>query len=385
MTLWNHPDISSLTLPFKKVDKNSLIDSKGETLKLFDGIRALLKGLKKRDLITSLVTWNKPEHVDEAIRLLEINNFFKFIEIEDTPNKHLLVARILARLSERGVQLEPHEILYVDDATRHLKDIYKKVGRVIFLQMWKDVKEPHEILTYIDNVHKMVRRGGFKAVLFDLDLTLIDSSKAIVNSIKHVLDLQGYSIQKEEMAKLVGKASLEEQFQALVPSLSDDEVDEYVTRYRQHYLTHHIENTKLYPHVKETLQNLRSLDFKLGVVTGKYKKPALEVLNYFQLTPLLNVIVSSYDVKKHKPAPDVIFEAARRLGVNASECVFVGDSPADVEAGKRAGCFTIALSRNRASRRQLAEVEPDILLDDLKWVSRIASAYKIIARGIHRV
>jgi magnesium-dependent phosphatase-1 len=383
MTLWNHPDISSLTLPFKKVDKNSLIDAKGETLKLFDGIRDFLKGLKERNLITSLVTWNKPEHVDEAIRLLEINKFFKFIEIEDTPNKHLLVTRILARLSERGVQLEPHEILYVDDRTRHLKDIYNKVGRVIFLQMWKDVKEPYEILTYIDNVHKMVRREGFKAVLFDLDLTLIDSLKAIVNSIKYVLDLQGYSTQKGEIAKLVGKVPLEEQFQALVPSLSDDEVDEYVDCYRQHYLTHHIENTKLYPHVKETLQNLRSLDFKLGVVTGKYKKPALEVLNYFQLTPLLNVIVSSYDVKKHKPAPDVIFEAARRLGVNASECVFVGDSLTDVEAGKRAGCFTIALSRNRVSRRQLEEVEPDILLDDLKWISRIASAYKIIASGIH--
>ncbi len=385
MTLWNHPDISSLTLPFKKVDKNSLIDAKGETFKLFDRIRDLLKGLKKRDLITSLVTWNKPEHVNEAIRLLEIDRFFEFVEVENTPKKHLLIARILARLSERGVQLEPHEILYVDDRTRHLKDIYDKVGRVIFLQMWKDVKEPYEILTYIDNFHKMARREGFKAVLFDLDLTLIDSSKAIVNSIKHVLDLKGYSIQKEEIAKLVGKVSLEEQFQALVPSLSDNEISEYVDCYRQHYLTHHIENTKLYPHAEETLQNLRSLDFKLGVVTGKYKKPALEVLNHFQLTPLLNVIVSSYDVKKHKPAPDVIFEATRRLGVNASECVFVGDSLADVEAGKRAGCFTIALSRNRVSRRQLEEVEPDILLDDLKWVSRIASAYKIIASGIHQV
>jgi len=382
-TLWDHPDISSLTLPFKKVDKNSLIDAKGEAISLFDGIIDLLKGLKERGLIISLVTWNKPEHVDEAIHLLEIDKFFKFVEVEFTPNKHLLVARILARLSEEGVQLEPHEILYVDDQTRHLKDIYDKAGTVIFLQMWEDVKEPCEILTYIDDVHKMVRRDGFKAVLFDLDLTLIDSSKAIVNSIKHVLDLQGYSIQKEEIAKLVGKASLEEQFQALVPSLSNDEVDEYVDCYRQHYLTHHIENTKLYPRVKETLQNLRSLDFKLGVVTGKYKKPVLEVLNYFQLTPLLNVIVTAYDVKKHKPAPDVIFEAARRLGVNVSECIFVGDSLADVKAGKRAGCFTIALSRKRADRRQLEEAEPDILLDDLKWVSRIARAYKIIASRIH--
>ena len=384
MTLWDHPDISSLTLPFKKVDRNSLIDAKGETLRLFDGVRDFLKGLKKRGLIVSLATWNKPEHVDEAIRLLKTKKFFKFVEAEFVPNKHLFIARILARLSEKGIQLEPHEILYVDDQTRHLKDIYDRVGRVIFLQMWRDVKEPREILTYIDDVHKMLRREELKAVLFDLDLTLIDSSKAIVKSIKHVLDLKGYSIQKEEIAKLVGKVPLEEQFQALVPSLSDDEVSEYVDCYRRHYLIHHIENTKLYPHVKETLQNLRSLGFKLGVVTGKYKKPVLEVLDYFQLTPLLNVIVTAYEVKKHKPAPDVIFEAARRLGVDVSECIFVGDSLADVEAGKRAGCFTIALSRDRVSRQQLEEAEPDIIVDDLKWVSMIVMGYRMPSRSIMR-
>jgi magnesium-dependent phosphatase-1 len=55
-TLWDHPDISSLTLPFKKVDKNSLIDAKGEAISLFDGIIDLLKGLKERGLIISLVT-----------------------------------------------------------------------------------------------------------------------------------------------------------------------------------------------------------------------------------------------------------------------------------------------------------------------------------------
>jgi len=168
MTLWNHPDISSMALPLKKVDKNSLIDAKGDALTLFDGIRDLLKGLKKRGLIISLVTWNKPEHVDEAIRLLEIDKFFKFVEVEFTPNKHLLITKILTSLSEEGVRLEPHEILYVDDSTRHLKDICDRVGGVIFLQMWEDVKEPSEILTYIDCVRKMVSREGFKAVLFDL-------------------------------------------------------------------------------------------------------------------------------------------------------------------------------------------------------------------------
>lgn len=377
MTLWNHPDISSLTLPFKKLDKNSLIDAKGDILKLFDGIRDLLKELKKKELITSLATWNNPEHVREAIHMFEIDEFFDFIAIENTSDKHLLISRILEKLHNSAVQLEPHEILYIDDRTRHLKDIYSKIGKVIFLQMWEDVKNPYEILLYIDNLDKIVHREGLKAVLFDLDFTLIDSLKVIVDSLKYVLDLHGYSFQNEEIAKLVGKAPLEEQIRALIPSLSDEEIDEYVNLYRQHYLTLHIENTKLYPHVKETLQNLRSLGFKLGIVTGKYENPALEVLDHFQLTSLLNVIVSTYDVKNHKPAPDGIFEAARRLGVKTTECIFVGDSLADVKAGKRAGCFTIALLRKRVSRRHLEEAESDMILNELKGVNRIASSYKI--------
>lgn len=377
MTLWNHPDISSLTLPFKKLDKNSLIDAKGEILKLFDGIRDLLEELKKKNLITSLATWNNPKHIHEAIQLLEIDKLFDFIAVENTPDKHLLMSRILDGLSKRGVQLEPYEILYIDDQPRHLKDVYNKIGRVIFLQMWEDVKEPPEILTYIDNLHKIMRREGLKAVLFDLDFTLIDSLRVIVASLKYVLDLHGYSFQNEEIAKLVGKAPLEEQIRALIPSLSDEEIDEYVNLYRQHYLTIHIENTKLYPHVKEILQNLRSLGFKLGIVTGKYEKPALEVLDHFQLTSLFNVIVSTYDVKNHKPAPDGIFEAARRLGVKATKCIFIGDSLADIKAGKRAGCFTIALLRNRESRRQLEEAESDMILNELKGVNRIASSYRI--------
>jgi magnesium-dependent phosphatase-1 len=149
MTLWDHFDISSLTLPFKRVDENSLVDAKRKSFNLFNGIRELLQGLKKMRIIVALATWNEPEHVSEAIRLLEIEHFFTFVEAEFRPEKHLLIKKILSKLSKEGIQVKPSEILYVDDRDIHLRDIYDTVGKVAFLQMWKDVKDPYEILTYL--------------------------------------------------------------------------------------------------------------------------------------------------------------------------------------------------------------------------------------------
>jgi pyrophosphatase PpaX len=205
-----------------------------------------------------------------------------------------------------------------------------------------------------------------KAVLFDLDLTLIDSLRAIIRSIEHTLDSKGYSYKKEDVVDLVGKAPLEDQFRALVPSLSDKEIWECVDSYRKFYSHYHLEDTTIYPRVVETLQHLKQQGFKLGVVTGKYRKPVLEVLNHFHLNSLFEVVVTAYEVKSHKPSPKIVFEAARRLGVEAAECVVVGDSPSDAESGKCARALTVAISRETSLKRQLEETEPDLIIENIR-------------------
>jgi beta-phosphoglucomutase-like phosphatase (HAD superfamily) len=75
--------------------------------------------------------------------------------------------------------------------------------------------------------------------------------------------------------------------------------------------------------------------------------------------------VTGYEVKNHKPAPDIVLEAAKRLGVSPKECVIVGDSPLDVEAGKRAGSLTVAVLSNLYSRRQLENAKPTVIVEDL--------------------
>jgi len=213
-----------------------------------------------------------------------------------------------------------------------------------------------------------------KAILFDLDLTLVDSSKAIIRSIKHALDSKGHSYRKEDVVKLVGKAPLEDQFRALVPSLSDEQIQICVDSYRRFYLAHHLEDTGIYPEVVETLRHMKQEGFKLGVVTGKYREPVLEVLKHFHLDSLFEVVVTAYEVKSHKPSPNVVLEAARKLGVAASECVVVGDSPSDIESGRSAGASTIAVSREPSSRRELERTKPDLLIENICELAKAIDA-----------
>lgn len=148
-TLWSHPNVSDLTLPFKLVDQNNISDAGGETFHLFEGIRDMLEALRKRNAIITLASWNKPEPVKEALQLLGIEKFFRVVKAEFHPNKHLMVEDILSSLSKDGITLKPDEILYVDDRDMHVDKIRGRIGELHFVQMWVDAKTPRDILEYV--------------------------------------------------------------------------------------------------------------------------------------------------------------------------------------------------------------------------------------------
>jgi len=149
--LWDHQDLSALSLPFRLINRDTIVDTDGEKVRLLKGVRKLLRILVKRGIITTLATWNKPEHVTQVLQLFKVNEYFRFVEAHFHPDKHLMIKDILKKLMNEGVMLEPNQILYVDDRTVHMADVRKEIGDVHFLQMHVDVKYPLEILKYIGN------------------------------------------------------------------------------------------------------------------------------------------------------------------------------------------------------------------------------------------
>lgn len=211
---------------------------------------------------------------------------------------------------------------------------------------------------------------GAKAVLFDLDGTLLDSSRAITDAIKNVLEARGISCDLVKVAEMISEP-LENIFAVLAPNLSAEEVWKLVLEYRRYYIVHHLERTAILPSTRMLLQRLKVRGYKLGIITGKYREPVVDALDHFGISEFFDVVVTGYEVKNHKPAPDIVFEAANRLGVSPEECVVVGDSPIDIEAGKRAGSLAVALLSNTHSRAQLESAKPTVIVKNLEAILRI--------------
>jgi len=215
-----------------------------------------------------------------------------------------------------------------------------------------------------------LRLQNIKAVLFDLDGTLVDSSEAIIKAVEKALELKGLTCNRAKVARMIG-LPLENIFGVLAPNLSEQEIWQLVHEYRKYYMAHHLENTTIHPSAQMVLRKLKAKGFKLGIITTKYREPVMDVLSHFGIAELFDVVVTGYEVIKHKPAPDIVLEAAKRLRVDPKQCVVVGDSPLDVQAGKQAGAFTIAVLSTTYTRKQLESTKPTIVIEEFEEILNI--------------
>jgi pyrophosphatase PpaX len=197
----------------------------------------------------------------------------------------------------------------------------------------------------------------FRVVLFDLDGTLIDSGPIILASMQHavrtVLDRE---IAYEELAATVGGQGLVAQMTQLDP----DRVEELVETYRAHNDPLH-ETLEAFAGLVDLLPRLRADGRRLGIVTAKrHRTVALAFDRFPWLEEQFEVVIGHEDTDRHKPDPDPVLEALKRLGASPGEAAYVGDSPFDVRAAKAAGAFAVAVSWGgiHTDERLLAE-EPD--------------------------
>jgi pyrophosphatase PpaX len=200
----------------------------------------------------------------------------------------------------------------------------------------------------------------FPVVLFDLDGTLIDSGPIIIASMRHAsLTVLGVEPDEEKVRAAIGGPGLYEQMRDLDP----ERVDELVEVYRAHNEPLHAE-LQAFADVLNLLPRLRAEGRRLGIVTAKRLRTVDLALDRFPvLREVSEVIIGMEDTDRHKPDPDPILEALRRLGAEPADAVYVGDSPFDVAAAKAAGTFAVAVTWGGIhTAARLAEERPDALV-----------------------
>src|SRR5688500_15735388 len=184
-------------------------------------------------------------------------------------------------------------------------------------------------------------RVTLRAVLWDLDGTLTDSVRFVVDTANRVIEAHGGTVLPFESVGAMTVLPLEEIFRMAWPDLTTDLASAYRTEYRDIYDREMIPATKLYEGARETLHAFHEAGLRQATVTGKRAADCERILRGLGIASEIDVYLGGDSVKRPKPAPDLAQHAMERLGCAPAECVVIGDANADIAMGKFAGARTI--------------------------------------------
>ena len=208
----------------------------------------------------------------------------------------------------------------------------------------------------------------FRAVLFDLDGTLIDSKPLIKAAFVYSLkEASAYDFPLNGVLPLVGlplktmfERVYETERQARAP---EGGVDAVLEIYREYLRRHEKPLLKVFAGIVETLESLRKRDIKLGVVTSKMESVAVRHMELLSLDCFFDTAVFEQDTLRHKPEPEPFLLASSRLGIVPGECLAVGDAVADLQSARAAGMRFGAAAWGAEPLEPLLEAKPDYVLE----------------------
>jgi HAD superfamily hydrolase (TIGR01509 family) len=202
----------------------------------------------------------------------------------------------------------------------------------------------------------------FPVYLFDVDGTLVDSAADICGAIKSALaDTPRNDLDDAFLKRYIGRHLLD-LFNDVFPDFTPEQVEKLICDYRRIYPAREHKETKAYPGVHEALA---ALPGRKSTATTKGTPTTRIVLELFGLLAYFDHVQGT-DGFPAKPAPDVIHRSLEVFGARPEECLLVGDSAADMEAGRRAGVKTCAVRYGYGDPAELARFEPDFWIDDLR-------------------
>ena len=206
-----------------------------------------------------------------------------------------------------------------------------------------------------------------RAVLFDIDGTLIDTWDFVIGAFKYTLILHNHPEPSEKFIKsLIGRPLLEF-YKAAFPNIED------VTQFAK---THHdyqkgkFDLGKPFPKARETLEKLKAERFFIAAISNRTKKSLHKSLKIAKLYKLFDVILSAEDVKNPKPHKEHLMVALNFLKVSPVNAFMVGDTDHDVLAGKNAGVKTIGVTYG-FSGKKIKNHNPDFVIDNLEKLLKV--------------
>jgi phosphoglycolate phosphatase len=216
----------------------------------------------------------------------------------------------------------------------------------------------------------------FRALLFDLDGTLIDSRADLVASINLMLEELGHSaLPASQVITFVGEGIRLLVERSLRASLQREPEESHILRaleiYAGKYREHLLDETRPYPEVYDTLAALAHLP--KAVVTNKPHAFTLTILEALDLQRHFVAVISGDSLPERKPSPLPLLEAARLCEVAPRDCLMVGDSRVDILAGQAAGMKTCGYMSGFRGQEELISAQADFLIQEFGALRALVS------------
>ena len=190
-----------------------------------------------------------------------------------------------------------------------------------------------------------------RAVVFDLDGTLIDSVPDIAAALNRGLALEGrQALSEESVARLVGGGARELVARALGPVTPVTLVDRALANFLAFYEAEPAARTRLYPGARELLQALRDAGVPLAICTNKPQALTSLILKRMNIAESFSAVWGGEAGKPLKPAAECLRTVCSAIGTTTAETLMVGDSHTDVEAARAAGCPVIVVAHGYEQR-----------------------------------
>lgn len=192
----------------------------------------------------------------------------------------------------------------------------------------------------------------YKAYIFDLDGTLLDTLGDLAASVNYALRSHGMPEHSlDEVRRFVGNG-VRRLMERAIPEGADNPLfDETFATFRQYYMAHSLDTTRPYDGIPETLAVLRERGSHIAVVSNKMMAATVELCRHF-FPDTVEVAIGEHEAEgiRKKPAPDTVFAALDALGISRpirdgskDGAVYVGDSDVDIQTARNAGIPCISV------------------------------------------
>lgn len=211
----------------------------------------------------------------------------------------------------------------------------------------------------------------YRAVIFDLDGTLLNTLEDLRDGVNYALTLNGYPKRSlEEIRTFVGNGIAKLIERAVPGGITEEARTKVFREFRSYYTEHCRVKTGPYDGIIELLKYLKEHGFLMAIVSNKNDAAVRELAKYY-FKNYIEVAIGEREGIQKKPAPDSVYEAMRVLGVEKENTVYIGDSEVDRATAANAGLDCISVTWGFRDEKMLRELKPEYLIHKPEEVIQI--------------